>query len=209
MSSVESPSLNSGRNEVQLLSVHVRELGVSQTNAENPKYDENNEVPVLRQKIRDLEGEIERKEKERRIERAKLTAKVNDGVRKTQKLNQIIIDHVQQWKELMDDEIEAAAVAIRSAIVAIIRVHFAGRRIQIHSSKAKATKDSRTQAFYHTIKPLHPETIRWILKAEVFSILNREIFSRPIFGLDSVMDKQMENSMVHFERMIFESANSM
>jgi hypothetical protein len=170
----------------------------SQTDLEIENAALHESLKVLQNTLDKLDVQMRNSDREKN----ELKGKLGQYIRKTQQLNQIIIKNANQTNEPSDSEIERATTEISSDITRIIRTHYAGSKLVVNMSTARQYKD---EEFYRPIKKLGPETIRRLLCERLFRLLNSEIFSARIYGLEDEAEKHLEK----FERAIFGSPKGM
>ncbi len=126
----------------------------------------------------------------------------NDLIRKTQKLNQIIIKNAQPTRnELSDNDAENAIAEIRQLITGIVLSNFEAEKISIDKQRVRQLGEDD---FYRKFETRPRETRRRMFMARIFMIIKSQVFDTKHFGLDESMDACMQD----FEKMITSNVNS-
>jgi hypothetical protein len=152
--------------------------------------------------IRDLRQQIDKLQREMKQQQLTAIREKNDLIRKTQRLNQMIIKNAQPVKnELSDLDAENAFLEIRQLITGIVRNNFSSPRIIINKHHVKELGEDR---FYHKLETMAVETRRRVLISTIFRTIKLQAFDVKCFGLDD----SMETCMQDFEKMIQGSVKS-
>lgn len=146
--------------------------------------------------------------------------KLTEYIRKTQRLNQIIIKYGQS-DEPADGDLESQARDIRSSIKNLVMLNLKGQKIVVDYNRAKQISEydnpyyQRARelrqdpfTFYMGLRGRSAQIKRALLIERLFLILDAEIFRSKWFGLDDRSRWIMENGLREFENLILKNSKS-
>lgn len=172
------------------------------------------QIESLQRQVADLQRKVQEQERQAAKDATEHRIKLTEYVRKTQRLNQIIIKY-GQLDEPSDGDIESEARDIRSAINNLVLLNFKGQKIAVDYTRAKQltaldkpyyqrAKEMGQDplSFYKGLSGRNAQIKRALMIEKLFSTLNGEIFRSKWFGMDNQAGGVMEEGLREFEKVV-------